>query len=214
MLALLSITGAFLSGLASIATKVIKRNSKGCTRRYVGGPHGGGQDQCGQAAHQGAACRECKPLVCDAPRCIERGRLQCPYCDRMMCRAHWWYCSVCVTRGCCRWCMNRHTCIDEERLDSPALKQASPRPLVNAVVAKITLKLEATRADLLVLQLGGVLNLKADAWSRLNEGKEVPRNLTHVHREDHQSAMRTSTKLGQRSGRKSPFSTRSATAGA
>ena len=64
-----------------------------------------------------------------------------------------------------------------------ALKLASPRPLVNAVAAEITLMLEATRADLLVPQPGGVLNLKADALSRLNEGKEVPRRLTQVHRE-------------------------------
>ena len=64
------------------------------------------------------------------------------------------------------------------------MKLASPRPLVNAVAAEITLMLEATRADLLVPQhFRGVLNVEADALSRLNEGKEVPRRLTHVHRE-------------------------------
>ena len=95
------------------------------------------------------------------------------------------------------------------------MKQASPRPLVNAVAAEITLMLEATRADLLVPQhLRGLLSLETDALSRHNEGKEVPKDSLMFIVKYHQSAMRTSTKLGQRSGRKSLFSTRSATAGA
>ena len=65
-----------------------------------------------------------------------------------------------------------------------ASKLASPRPRVNAVAAEITPMLEATRADLLVPRhFRGVINVEADALSRLNEGKEVPRRLTHVHRE-------------------------------
>ena len=60
-----------------------------------------------------------------------------------------------------------------------ASKLASPRPRVNAVAAEITPMLEATRADLLVPRhFRGAINVEADALSRLNEGKEVPRRLT------------------------------------
>ena len=61
------------------------------------------------------------------------------------------------------------------------MKMASPRPLVNALAAEISLTLEELRADVLVGEhLRGILNVQADALSRLTEGKQMPKELKGV----------------------------------
>ena len=64
-----------------------------------------------------------------------------------------------------------------------ALKLSSPRPLMNAIAAEISLMLErfqiqSLRGD----HFRGSINVEADALSRLGEGAEIPASLTDVPR--------------------------------
>ena len=64
---------------------------------------------------------------------------------------------------------------DNQTAMTAAMKYKSTKPLMNLVAGEIALRLERLRSDLAVAQhVPGVLNVEADALSRLTEGKEVP----------------------------------------
>ena len=68
--------------------------------------------------------------------------------------------------------------VDSKAAMGAALKLASPRPLVNTIAAEIALELENLRADALAPEhFRGILNVEADALSRLSEGKQIPTRL-------------------------------------
>ena len=64
---------------------------------------------------------------------------------------------------------------DSQTAMTAATRYRSTKPLVNLVAGEIALRLEKLRSDLAVAQhVPGVLNVEADALSRLTEGKAVP----------------------------------------
>ena len=71
--------------------------------------------------------------------------------------------------------------LDSKAAMGAALKLASPRPLVNAIAAEISLVLEEAQAEVLEPEhFRGVLNVEADALSRLREGKTIPKRLENL----------------------------------
>ena len=70
---------------------------------------------------------------------------------------------------------------DSQAALGAALKLASPKPLVNALAAEISLQLEVLGADLVLGEhWRNALNVEADALSRLAEGKPLPDSLSHL----------------------------------
>eukprot|EP00435_Cladocopium_sp_Y103_P036126 s642_g9.t1 len=68
--------------------------------------------------------------------------------------------------------------LDSESALRVAVKLASPHPVVNRLAAEMALRLESLNAEALTGQhWRNVINLEADALSRLAEGKEVPARL-------------------------------------
>eukprot|EP00435_Cladocopium_sp_Y103_P016613 s3999_g4.t1 len=68
--------------------------------------------------------------------------------------------------------------LDSESALRVAVKLASPHPVVNRLAAEMALRLESLNAEALTGQhWRNVINLEADALSRLTEGKEVPARL-------------------------------------
>eukprot|EP00435_Cladocopium_sp_Y103_P029802 s477_g7.t1 len=68
--------------------------------------------------------------------------------------------------------------LDSESALRVAVKLASPHPVVNRLAAEMSLRLESLNAEALTGQhWRNVINLAADALSRLAEGKEVPARL-------------------------------------
>ena len=62
-----------------------------------------------------------------------------------------------------------------------AIKLASPKPVLNALAAEAALVLEEIGTDIVVGQhYRGILNVEADALSRLTEGKSIPASLAHL----------------------------------
>ena len=71
--------------------------------------------------------------------------------------------------------------MDSESALNVALRLGSSVPTINYLAAELSLLLE--EMDIEILQgdhYRGVLNVEADALSRLTEGKKVPRSLAHM----------------------------------
>lgn len=74
--------------------------------------------------------------------------------------------------------------LDSESALRVAIKLASPHPAVNRLAAELALALENIGAEALTGQhWRNVVNIEADALSRLSEGKEVPLRLRHLPRD-------------------------------
>lgn len=74
--------------------------------------------------------------------------------------------------------------LDSESALGVAVKLASPHPLVNQLAAELALQLEVLGADALSAEhYRNLLNIEADALTRLREGKQVPGRLAGLPRD-------------------------------
>ena len=64
-----------------------------------------------------------------------------------------------------------------------ASRYKSPRPLINAMAAEMALRMDKLRTEMTMCEhIPGILNVEADALSRLSVGKDLPKELREARR--------------------------------
>ena len=100
--------------------EVSVKDDWGTTLQSMFTPCGGAVTEHGVEGPKQLSCLEARRQPCDAPQCNEFAVLQCPHCDRSMCRGHWWRCAFCAgDGGTCVWCEDRHRCQNEPQVLLP-----------------------------------------------------------------------------------------------